>query len=151
MSFTLGIKLDDSGFENVDLRYPELGNPGIGGTLFEEIFLAKEAGNRGIAVKLYHTNNSNILPDNIQDRCINNVELIPQQAKQDGCNILIFSAAKTYHWYEEIQRNQIDSTVWAHGFLNYYELKILRKNPYVKRVVFVGEKNITSTLQMTLS
>lgn len=140
MSFTIGIKLDDSGFENVDLRYPELGNPGIGGTSFEEIFLAKEAANRGIAVKIYHTNNSNILPDNIQDRCVNNVELIPQQAKQDGCNILIFSAAKTDHWYEEIQRNQIDSIVWAHGFLNYYELKILRKNPYVKRVVFVGRE-----------
>lgn len=78
MSFTLGIKLDDSGFENVDLRYPELGNPGIGGTSFEEIFLAKEAANRGIAVKLYHTNNSNFLPGNIQDRCINNVELCRQ-------------------------------------------------------------------------
>lgn len=136
----IGIKLDDSGFSNIDLSSPELGNPGIGGTSFEEVLLAKGLADKGIDVELFYTNRTNILPKNVKNVYVDEVEVIPRQAKSDQCDVLVFSAAKTNGWYKRIEENCIDSVVWAHGFLNYYELKILRKNPYIKRVVFVGRE-----------
>lgn len=38
----IGIKLDDSGFSNIDLSYPELGNPGMEGASFEEVLLQRD-------------------------------------------------------------------------------------------------------------
>jgi len=140
----IGIKFDDARFDNLDMIRPQDGNPGIGGTAYEEILLAKLLGDTEHIVVLYHTNSTNKLPANIVDRQVKQISEIPQAAFEDNIDILIFSAGRSDAWYDELEKRQVKSIAWAHCYLNYFELRKIRNTRCVKRVVFVGKEQYST-------
>lgn len=139
----IGIKLEDKRINNMDLGTPEVGNPGVGGSTYEAILLAKYL-SYVHEIIVYHMNDSTILPDNVVSRVVGNELEMPEMAKSDKVDIFIYAAGRTIDWYKEIERNQISSVVWAHCYLNYFELRIIRKSDCVKRVVFVGQEEYSA-------
>lgn len=141
----IGIVVEDTGLSNIDFSNVEKGNPGVGGTVFEEILLTNSlAMKKGIEIVLYVSSLQNKYNKKLLLKEVNDRYDIPSFAKSDGVDILLFCTGKNSKWYEEIEKSSIKSIAWAHGFLNYYELKDIRKNPYVKRVVFVGRNMYSS-------
>ena len=139
----IGIKLEDRRINNMDLSTPEVGNPGVGGSTYEAMLLAKYLSFTHKVI-VYHTNASTILPDKVVSRVVENELKMPEMAKIDNIDIFIYAAGRTKEWYKEITSNQVTSVVWAHCYLNYFELKTIRENNCVKRVVFVGQEEYSA-------
>ncbi len=141
MFMRVGIKVEDGRFNNLDLSKPEEGNPGVGGTTFEELLLSETlAKNSNFEVVVYHTNASNKYSSNVIERLVNSIYDIPRYVKQDRVDILVFATGKNKIWYQRIIDENIACIAWCHGFLNYYELKFIRNCNNIKRVIFVGRE-----------
>ena len=139
----IGIKLEDKRINNMNLSMPEEGNPGVGGSTYEAILLAKFLSDTHTVI-VYHTNKTTILPAKVLSRVVENELNMPETAKMDMVDIFIYAAGRTKDWYTEIARNKVSSVVWAHCYLNYFELRTLRKCEYIKRVVFVGQEEYSA-------
>lgn len=137
----IGLLLDDTAFSRLDLTTPELGNPGIGGTEYEFLMLAKYLGkNKNVYVALYHFNETNRLPSTVEQILITKSEEILERFNNDKLDIIIFRQGRNTEWYKSIEKQQIRSICWAHNFLSYEELKSIVKTTYVKRLVFCGKQ-----------
>lgn len=139
----IGIKLEDKRIDNMNLSVPEEGNPGVGGSTYEAILLAKYLSSTHTVI-VYHTNASTILPEKVVSRVVKNELNMPETAKLDRVDVFIYAAGRTKNWYKEIERNKVSSVVWAHCYLNYFELRTLRKSEHIKRVVFVGQEEYSA-------
>lgn len=135
----VGIELPDEKIYGIDLSNPELGNPGVGGSEYLFILLANQLKEKSINITIYHYSN-NILPNNTINRLVsNNIDLI-YKAKEDQIDILIHQVGKSDKWYKTLSSTKILSIAWAHVYLDYSELRLLRNCENVKRVVFVGKE-----------
>ena len=136
----IGIVVEDTGLYGIDFSHVNEGNPGVGGTVYEEILLAYTLiRNDKAAVYLYVHNKENKFFDGVKIICVNDVVEMLQDASERELDILLFCTGKSSKWYEAISSNNIKCIAWAHGFLNYYELKKLKSTEQIKRVVFVGK------------
>lgn len=135
----VGIELSDKKIYGVDLSRPEFGNPGVGGSEYLFTLLASELSKKGINVTIYHYSN-NILPPNSNNHIVKDSISMIQKAQDDGITILIHQVGKTDEWYYRLKDTSVNSIAWAHVYLDYYELKLLRSCSNVKRVVFVGKE-----------
>ena len=141
VNMKIGLLFDDKGFINIDLRYPERGNPGVGGTQFCFLMLSRYLNKNypDVEVTYYHYNN-NIFSNNIRSIIVDNLEMVVKNAKQDGIDILIFTSVTDISVYSLIDKYKIKSIVWAHNYLFLNQLNAICKSNYVKRVVFVGKQ-----------
>lgn len=139
----VGIEVPDQNFSGIDLSQPELGNPGVGGSEYLFTLLASQLIKNGLDVIVYHYS-SNSLPIGLHDSVLGDSESMISKAEADGVDILIHQVGKTKNWYNRLENSKICSVAWAHVYLDYYELQILRKNQNVKRVVFVGKEEYDS-------
>lgn len=136
----IGILIDDFGVENKNFKDIEKGNPGVGGTVYEEILLAKELSKQDSNdVHVYVTNTNNSYFNGVTVHQISKIINAPIHASKDQIDILVFAASKPLALYKNIEKTNIKYIVWAHVFLNYYELKKIRSLNQIKRVVFVGK------------
>lgn len=138
----LGIFLNDKGINKLDFRHPELGNPGVGGTLFCFLLLIQNAGNyfQDTEITVFHYNN-NILPEHVREELIDGPSSCLQIAKKLGIQLLIHEQIRSIdNWFEEVNKYQINCILWAHNYLFLEELRKIEFCKYVKRVVFVGKE-----------
>lgn len=141
----IGILIDDSGFENKDFKNIDKGNPGVGGTTYEEIMLAHYLSlDSEYSVEIYTTHISNIYGEKINNVHVDDINSVPSKAKEDGIDILIFAADRKLSWYSAIDGCGLHCIAWVHGFLNYYELRELRKLHEIEKIVFVGKQHYLS-------
>ncbi|MDY5064120.1 MAG: glycosyltransferase family 4 protein [Succinivibrio sp.] len=141
----IGIVLDDSNVGKIDCSKIFEGNPGIGGTLYEELLLAESLvlySNHECV--LYSTNKNLILSERISRIHVENIEKIPNRVKKDNIDILVFTTGKKLSWYNRILSLDIPLVAWAHCFINYFELRQLKKFNNIKKVVFVGKTQYLS-------
>lgn len=139
----IGILYDDGGSVGLDLRRPDLGNPGVGGSQFCFLMLVlyykKYYPNDQIL--LYHTNEAgNIYWDDIEHKHISDLNSFATECKKDGIDILLINFSRLKTLDKSIQDNQIKTIVWVHNFITGEFLKIAKKNRYVRRIVFVGKE-----------
>lgn len=135
----IGIELPDENICGIDLSRPELGNPGVGGSEYLFALLASELSSRGMDVTVYHYS-ENTLPAKANHRIVKDSILMIQRAEHDGVDILVHQVGKSKEWYHSLESTRLKSVAWAHVYLEYYELKLLRFCSNVKRVVFVGKE-----------
>lgn len=141
----IGILIDDVGIKNKNFGEIEKGNPGVGGTAYEEILLAKELSKYcNNEVHIYVTNTNNTYFNGVILHKVTSLTEVPLVASKDNIDILIFTASKPLELYKNISKTNIKYIVWAHVFLNYYELKELRYLDQIKRIVFVGKTQYQS-------
>lgn len=135
----VGIELPDEKIYGVDLSKPEFGNPGVGGSEYLFALLASELCSKGINITVYHYGENKLSPE--ISHCIvkDNISML-QKAEIDKIDILVHQVGKSKEWYRKLEGTNIKSIAWAHVYLEYYELKILRSCSNVKRVVFVGKE-----------
>lgn len=135
----IGIVVEDSGLYDIDFSHVNEGNPGVGGTVYEEVLLAYTLTKNNEAIVVLYVHNNNKYFDGAKIVCINNDAELLQDAAKNELDILLFCTGKGSKWYETIACNSIKCVAWVHGFLNYYELKDIKETEQIKRVVFVGE------------
>jgi len=139
----IGIELPDEKLYSVDLSKPENGNPGVGGSEYLFALLASELYKQEVDVSVYHYSN-NVLPSVSNDYIVEDSIAMLKKAQEDGIDILIHQVGKSDKWYSRLKETNISSVAWAHVYLEYYELKLLRGCDNVKRVVFVGKEEYDS-------
>ena len=139
----IGVEIPDEKFAGVDLSNPELGNPGVGGSEYLFTLLASQLKKRGLDITIYHYS-ENALPDGSCDYIVKDSIDMLKKANFDGMDILIHQVGKTTEWYQTLEKTSIKSVAWSHVYLDYDELKDVRKCNNVKRVVFVGKEEYDS-------
>ena len=139
----VGIELPDEKIYGVDMSRPELGNPGVGGSEYLFALLASELSKKGIDVTIYHYSD-NLLPLCSNHHVVQDSVAIIAKAEEDGISVLIHQVGKPDAWYERLGISTIRSVAWAHVYLDYRELKALRRCDNVSRVVFVGKEEYDS-------
>lgn len=139
----IALYLENSNIKNVDLRTPETGNPGIGGTEFNFVTLALELHRRYefLNIKMF-AQSAQLLPDALRveraDNCLKAVE----RAVEQGHEFFVWrptvreDAAKLV---ESIQSFPIKFIIWAHNTPLSSIIQALADAPNVRRFVPVGE------------
>lgn len=138
----IGLLFEDFKFSNLDLRYPENGNQGIGGTEFTFLMLMRylKINYPDMEIITYHNNKNNILPEGVISKIIIDDLNLIKQVKEDLIDIFIFRSNKNNEWYKKINDNNIRSIVWAHNYVKSSELNVIAKANAIKRLVFVGKQ-----------
>ena len=139
----VGVELPDDKIYGVDLSRPELGNPGVGGSEYLFALLASELYKNGIDVTIYHYSDNILPPGSSKVLVTDSIDML-KKAQSDEISILIHQVGKSNEWYRTLESLNVFSVAWAHVYLDYYELKLLRKCKNVKRVVFVGKEEYDS-------
>lgn len=139
----IGILFDDAGFRNLDFRYPENGNPGIGGTQFCFLMLIRYYSkiNKTDELIVYHlnSNDSNKYWENIILKHTT-LEDFSLECKKDNIDIALISISRLKFLERRLDEYCIKTVVWAHNFLTQELLDLTRKSDIVKRIVFVGKE-----------
>lgn len=141
--FKIGIEIPDEKFSCVKLDQPELGNPGVGGSEYLFTLLARQLARQGVDVIVYHYS-ENFLPQNLTEYIVEDNLSMIKKAEIDEIDLLIHQVGKTDRWYKALEKTKISAVAWAHIYLDYDELQILRTNKNVKRVVFVSKEEYDS-------
>lgn len=135
----VALYLDDNGFHDLDLRFPEKGNNGVGGTQYCFLMLAYElVKNTNIEVCIYH-HNTNHLPVGTVDRIVRDWEEMLSIGR--GQDIFVFKADDKKARLDLMQKYNLNCVAWAHNYLLADRLKQLTSNSAIKRVVFVGKEH----------
>lgn len=139
----IGLYFDDKSYIGKDFRNPENGNPGIGGTPFCFLMLAKyysEAFPNDELFFFHEANNTQnnfserykvvtLCPDKIADKCI-----------CEGIDLLVLTLARYSQLASLLEEKGIKCVVWVHNFLTYNSLLLLRRSNSATRIVFVGKE-----------
>ncbi len=138
----IGVLVNDKGISNIDMRHPENGNPGIGGTLYcfiSLLYFLTMYGNQELTV--FHYEESNLLPEGSDAVLITSPYDSLKEVKKRNLMLLLHEQMYGYSdWYQEIERQNVDTILWAHNYLYRDELIQVPSCRNVRRVVFVGRE-----------
>ncbi len=141
----IGFYYVDTHEYNPDYRFPERGNPGIGGTEYMFLMLMRYLTKMydDVNVFCYHTRKHGF-PDGVED-----VKLSDEDALFDTdlskLDVLVFRCnTNDASWYEKLNSAGVKCVAWAHNFLSAYQMKMLYECDAVKRVVCVGQQHYDS-------
>lgn len=142
----VALELQDKNLKGLDFSFPENGNPGIGGSewlflmlaRYLQIYFPKE-----YRISIYHYSNCKI-PEGIKDIHIESEDDLLEILETSGDQIIIHQIAKEKSWYQKISRMDIIDIPWAHCYIKYNEVMAINQCVQVKRVVFVGREEFDS-------
>ncbi len=132
----VGIELPDMNISGVNLSHPENGNPGVGGSEYLFVLLAKLLAENGYVVTMLHYS-KNVLPDGVREIIVKDELDLIESCPDD---ILIHQVGKSAEWYERLSKSKLKAVAWAHIYLEYPEQRSIIHCPNVKRVVCVGKE-----------
>jgi len=137
----VGIELIDNKIDDVDLSTPENGNPGIGGSEYLFVLLARylQQAATDIEITCYHYGKA-ILPEGIHKVIVQEELEVIKRASADGMDILIHQVRKGESWYEELNKANVSAIAWAHVYPENDEMGFITRCDSVKRIVFVGKE-----------
>ena len=136
----VALELNDKSIAGVDLRHPEEGNPGVGGSeyLFALLAYALHRNSDSIEVTIYHYRNMK-LPQGIREIIVKSEDdLFAQLDKNE--DILIHQVAKDKSWYYRLDSISIKGIAWAHVYPQAEEIMWMSACRNTRRVVFVGKE-----------
>ena len=96
----IGIVVEDSGLYDIDFSHVNEGNPGVGGTVYEEVLLAYTLTKNNEATVVLYVHNNNKYFDGAKIVCINCDAELLQDAAKNELDILLFCTGKGSKWYE---------------------------------------------------
>ena len=130
---------DDFGIKDMDMRRPDMGNPGLGGTeymylMFAYYFVQNYSNDKIVFIHYNH----NILPENCESIIIKNRDEVFYYLNQS--DVLIHASGKDELWYKNAARGVFSLIVWAECYLSFLEMKMIENCSAVKKVVFVSKQ-----------
>ena len=141
--------LDNSGIQGVDLRYPEKGNPGIGGTEYMIVMIASQLGKRYSDLMEVSILAPNIgrLPTACRVRHAASFQEAVEQAARDSIDIFIFYLTKpgtvrAEHIAALESYPTLKGIAWAHNSLLAEDWDLLERSKSIAAVVNVGREQL---------
>lgn len=127
-----------------DVRNVLEGNPGIGGTYYAMLLLAKLLTGKEDAIKVYlFAEYTNLLPDGLNIVHVPTIETLPKAIADNDIDILVVNkiGADTLNkkFFNQIRAANVDIIVWCHCFVNNKGLNILAEEPLVKKIIAVSK------------
>lgn len=142
----IAIELLDTNLHNVDMSHPEDGNPGIGGSEWLFLMLARYLQtnyDENYRISVYHYSECKI-PEGVRDIRVKSEEELLDKLEASDEMIIVHQIAKSPRWYERIEEINIADVPWAHCYIKYDEVMAINKCTHVRRVVFVGKEEYES-------
>lgn len=136
---------EENPYKNMDFRDPQLGNPGVGGTLFDNLSLGYALVNfSDCEVNFYCREESNTYPDGVKVHIYrDNADLI-EQVKADGNDVFVVRADENSDFFDIYDRGRdagLNIIAWSHNFMSGKFIKRLNANPAIKRIVMVSHEH----------
>lgn len=132
--------IKDQGALDKDFTCPDLGNPGVGGTLYCYVTLCYYLNKyTDWDIIAYHFEKSNKVLPTVTEVIVNSFDMAVKDAKNREVDIFVC----TYHEssiFEILEREKIFTVVWIHNYLGSKEMDMLNRYIFIKRVVFVGRQ-----------
>lgn len=139
----IALYFDDRMFSKKDFRNPEIGNPGIGGTPFCFLMLAKYYTElyQKDEILFYHEadNKQNIFSDSYKVITVAPKKIV-EQCIIDKIDFLVITHSRYIQCASLLESSHVQCIVWVHNFLTYDYLLLLRRNKSATRIVFVGKE-----------
>jgi glycosyltransferase involved in cell wall biosynthesis len=144
-SIKIGFYIDIQDCADVDLRFPELGNPGIGGTQFSEIFTAyylHEFYSPKLKILLF-ANSSTLLPPKLEPVCVVDAIDALTQSVRAGCDLFIFcSKFLTADLWQQLCQLKIKAIARSDNFLSVEQLNWIASCPQIRCHLCVGQEQL---------
>ncbi len=143
----VALYLENAGVADVDLRHPEKGNPGVGGTQFGFVSLAyylKKHCDEAVEPVLY-AQSTDRLPDAVTVRPAGGVTEVVRSAAADGCDLLLVRVGEPeleQGIYDVAAEVDLPIVVWVQNFPTLQQLDAAAAHPIVKRLVCVGREEL---------
>ena len=141
----IGFYLKNQGYTNVDLRFPEKGNPGIGGTQFTTIATAYYLNKyfSDLVEPLLLANNLELLPPSLKTHyAANNVDAV-WQSEALGCDIFIFKSRKGNHEiYNHLNKSKLKAIARSNNTPDADGLSKIADCQSIKAHVCVGHEQL---------
>ena len=152
----IGIYINNENIADVNCKNLLLGNPGIGGTEYCILLLAQ-------VYKMYYSNNKvtlfvanqGNLPEVDNYVIVNDIDDLPNRAKEEGIDILVVSAVHNgmplpQSFFNHIDEKKVKTILWGHNFyLSDFCNKICRCE-YARANVFVGRQQYDRYIDHTV-
>ena len=140
----VGFYIENRGFPNVDLRFPEKGNPGIGGTQFTTTataFYLQKFYSEQIEILLL-TNRTELFPPSLQVCQAENEGDAAIKSQEAGCDIFVFKSKDDPEIYEQLHKLQIKVIARSNNTPGIYGLNQIADCPQIKCHVCVGQEQL---------
>jgi glycosyltransferase involved in cell wall biosynthesis len=142
----IGFYLENDGIPNADLRFPEAGNPGIGGSEFGLVALP-------YFFSFYYHDFDLIIYANVTEYLPNQIACIQaddsvggaRKAIQDGCQVLIIRLCDrglNPDFLRTISGSELNVVVWAQNNPTPQQLDIIATCANISRLVCVGREEL---------
>ena len=135
----VGLLLQDKGIQGLDLSRPESGNPGIGGTEYCFLLLAKYLSqDKDFDVTIFNFGD-NILPcKNII--CDDENDALEKASNISSEMIMLIKNLQEDSLYELFDKYDLKYVMWCHNYLTYEEMKLFYAHNKIKRLICVGRQ-----------
>lgn len=141
----VGFYLNNRKYPNTDLRFPEQGNPGIGGTQFTTIATAYYLNKfypKQVEILLL-ANITELLPPSLNVCYAKNKIDAIRISEQEECDIFIFrSENKNYAIYDRLRKSKIKAIARSNNNPNFRALNQIVNCPQIKAHVCVGQEQL---------
>ncbi len=141
----VGFYLKNQGYSNVDLRFPEKGNPGIGGTQFTTIATAYYLNKYfpDIIEPILLANNLELLPPSLKVYYAANDVDAALQSEALGCSIFIFKSKRVNHEiYDYLRKSNLKAIARSNNTPFVEGLNQIANCPQIKAHVCVGHEQL---------
>jgi glycosyltransferase involved in cell wall biosynthesis len=141
----VGFHLNNGRHPNVDLRCPEKGNPGIGGTEFTTLATA-------YYLKQFHSDKvepvllaecTDLLPENLSYCAVDSLVNAVQKASEQKLDIFVFRSQNGNNdVYRAIERHQVSAIARSNNTPDHAGLNQIAESAFIKRHVCVGQEQL---------
>lgn len=137
----IGFYFSNADISDVDMRFPEKGNPGIGGTPYSFTLLSKYLSifKSNMNITLY-IDSPGLMPKGIVMKIVTDIFHAIEEASNDSIDIFIFRPQNDIRIFESLNKKSLKSITWGHNFYNSKLAKYISECDSVKRNVFVGKE-----------
>lgn len=141
----VGFHVDNSGYLGIDTRFPERGNPGIGGTQFTAIALAyylKQFYPDRIEPVIF-ADYTDLLPPSLSSCAVTSRVDAAIKASESGCDIFVFRSQDAHKKiYETVERLGLKSVARSNNTPGYEALTKMADARFIKSHVCVGQEQL---------
>lgn len=142
----IGFYLENISIPNADLRFPEVGNPGIGGSEFGlaalPYFFSLNCDDFDLVI---YANVTKYLPNRLAARMADNSVTAARNAIEDNCQMLLVRLCDSVlnrEFIRAISASDIKVIVWAQNHPTSHQMEIVAGSANISRLVCVGHEEL---------
>lgn len=136
----VGIVYDDRFASETDMRFPERGNPGVGGTQYCVGMLIRYLSMKQDSELTVYQFGNTLLPEGVKKEKVGSLEQCFEMGERTQLDVLIVTHALLPQSCLAQIATSLKLIVWVHNYLSYEQTELFSRCPAVKRVVFVSRQ-----------